>query len=327
MEGFAGGELAVEVTLAGGLGFIGGTTDVTAELELASSIMARDSSFPEHTDKTLPIGVGFLVFITDIEKVLHAVAKWKPKVVWLFAAKRLQDYQVWAEKIREATAGESQIWIQLGSVAAALEVLRTAKPEVVVAQGSDAGGHGFDRGAGIISLIPEMRDELDQNEFKNVSIVAAGGIADGRGVAAALTLGAEAVVMGTRFLASKEVRISDDKYRQAVLQGKDGGQYTVRNKVFDELRGPSIWPEGYDGRAVVSTSYRELLDGASTEELRSKAMKAEEDKGKDYGVNGRSAVWAGTGIGLVNTVQSARYIVLEVRESAAKILDAARSWM
>ncbi|EHL01299.1 putative Nitronate monooxygenase [Glarea lozoyensis 74030] len=304
MEGFAGGELAAQVTLAGGLGFVGGTTNLDKEMEIASSIISKEPSFGNYTGKTFPIGVGFLVFITDIEKVLPSVARWKPKVVWLFAAKELSALQTWAERIREVTGGESQIWIQLGSVATSLEVLKIAKPDVVVAQGSDAGGHGIDQGAGIISLLPEMRDAMNQNGFEKVPIVAAGGIADGRGVAAALTLGAEGVVMGTRFLASEEVRLPDDNYRQAVLQGKDGGQYTVRSQVFDELRGPTIWPTGYDGRAVVSASYRDHLTGASIEELRSKTRQAEEKNGKDYGVQGRSAVWAGAGIGLVNKVQS-----------------------
>jgi nitronate monooxygenase len=325
MEGFAGGALAAEVSLAGGLGFIGGTTDLAPELELAASIISKDVSFAQHTEKTFPIGVGFLTFITDIEKVLPVLGKWKPKVVWLFAAKEVRDYQTWAERIREVTNGESQIWLQLGSVAVALEVLKTARPDVIVAQGSDAGGHGFDRGAGIISLTPEMRDNMNDSGFENVPIVAAGGIADGRGVAAALTLGAEGVVMGTRFLASEEIRIPDGNYRQAILQGKDGGQYTVRSNIFDKLRGPSIWPTGYNGRAVVSTSYREFLEGVSVEDLRKRTKEAEGGSKKDYGVQGRSAVWAGAGVGLVNKVQSAREIVIEVRESAVKILELVRS--
>jgi nitronate monooxygenase len=325
MEGFTGGRLAAEVTLAGGLGFIGGTADLAPELELAVSIISKNTSFTQHTEKTLPVGVGFLTFITDIEKVLPVVAKWKPKVVWLFAAKEIPDYQTWAERIREATNEESQVWIQLGSVAVALEVLETARPDVIVAQGSDAGGHGFGRGAGIISLIPEIRDTMDSSGFANVPIVATGGIADGRGVAAALILGAEGVVMGTRFLASEEIRILDDNYRQAILQGKDGGQYTVRSQVFDELRGPTIWPAGYDGRAVVSTSYREFLERVSVEDLRKRMKEAEGETKKGYCVQGRSALWAGAGVGLVNEIQSARNIVTDVRESAVKALEVVQS--
>jgi nitronate monooxygenase len=126
-------------------------------------------------------------------------------------------------------------------------------------------------------------------------------------------------------LASEEICIPDDNYRQTILQGKDGAQYTVRNNVFDELRGPNIWPEGYKGRAVVSTSYREFREGVSVEELRKRTRNAEGEKGRDYGVNGRSAVWAGAGIGLVNEIQSAKTIVEEVRKGAVKILQGAGS--
>ena len=112
-----------------------------------------------------------------------------------------------------------KIAVQVGSVAAAREAARYGA-DVIVAQGADAGGHQFARAAGVVSLVPEIVDMLREEEFdgggvewgegqeegegegkkrrKEIAVWAAGGIADGRGVAAALALGAEGVVLGTR---------------------------------------------------------------------------------------------------------------------------------
>lgn len=138
---------------------------------------------------------------------------------------------------------------------------------MLVLQGLDAGGHGGEKGAGVISSIPEVKDALDDSGATEISIVAAGGIADGRGVAAALALGAEGVVMGTRFVAAEEAQVHP-AYNAAVLDTSDGGQSTIRAKVFDELAGPNIWPVDYDGRAIVADSYLDHAEGISIDEIR-----------------------------------------------------------
>lgn len=90
------------------------------------------------------------------------------------------------------------MFVQVGSVAAARDAV-IAGADVIVAQGVDAGGHQWAQGAGVISLVPETRNLLGK-EFpdREVGLVAAGGIADGSAVVAALALGAEAAVMGTK---------------------------------------------------------------------------------------------------------------------------------
>lgn len=88
--------------------------------------------------------------------------------------------------------------VQVGSVAAAREAAAHGA-DVVVAQGTDAGGHQWASGAGVVSLAPEVADALrDGFPGREVAVWAAGGIADGRGVAAAMALGAEGAVLGTR---------------------------------------------------------------------------------------------------------------------------------
>lgn len=196
------------------------------------------------------------------------------------------------------------------------------RPDVLCLQGADAGGHGFERGAGIISLLPEAADALARAGFSHVKLVAAGGIVDARGVGAALALGAQGVVMGTRFLASKEV-VVHPQYREAVLEAEDGGQVTVRSRVFDELQGPSIWPGEYDGRSLVVKSYRDFVDGMDMQEIRKLVGEElkQEDKGWKTGLQGRAAIWAGTGVGLVREVRGAGEIVESIRGEVKEVLE------
>jgi nitronate monooxygenase len=323
MAGFAGGALASAVTLAGGLGLIGNDANMDnarRQLRIASDALANHPSLA--SSSTLPIGIGFLPFITKLG-VIALIEEFKPAVVWLFAAKELDDYAQWATALRKASP-ESQIWVQVGSVAAALHVARTAKPDVLCLQGADAGGHGYEKGAGIISLVPEACDTLAREGFGHIPLVASGGIVDGRGVSAALVLGAQGVVMGTRFLASKEV-IVHPVYQAAVLEAKDGGQVTTRSKLFDQLRGPNPWPLMYDGRSLMIQSHKDHVEGVSLEDIQKSHNEAlgKEDKGFGTGLKGRAAIWAGTGVGMVNEVKGASEIVegvrAEVRESVAKM--------
>jgi len=188
MAGFAGGKLASAVTLAGGLGMIGSAfsmDEVRKELVLATEVFK--SNPVASSSNTLPIGLGFLPFVLNISDALPVIEEFKPAVVWLFVPKSLDDYTEWVPAIRKVSP-ESKIWIQLGSVAAALHVARIAQPDVLCLQGADAGGHGFEKGASIISLLPEASDALAAEGFSHIPLVASGGIVDGRGVAAALTL-------------------------------------------------------------------------------------------------------------------------------------------
>ncbi|KAF2027870.1 inosine monophosphate dehydrogenase [Setomelanomma holmii] len=323
MAGFAGGALASAVTIEGGLGMIGGLfnlDDARKELLIAKEAFAPHPALS--SSKTLPIGIGFLPFVLKLENVLSVIQEFRPAVVWLFAAKEFDDYTEWAVAVRKASP-ESMVWIQVGSVAGALQIARTANPDALCMQGADAGGHGFEKGAGIISLVPEASDALAREGF-SLPLIASGGIVDGRGVAAALTLGAQGVVMGTRFLASEEV-IVHPKYQAAVLEAQDGGQVTTRSRLFDQLRGPNPWPELYDGRSLVIKSHKDFVNGVSLEEIQK--LHNEEVvgdlKGFNTGLQGRAAIWAGTGVGLVNKVEGAGNIVKMVSSEARQILATA----
>jgi nitronate monooxygenase len=110
---------------------------------------------------------------------------------------------------------------------------------VIVAQGTEAGGHG--QSVPLLTLLPQVVDACP-----DIPVVAAGGLADGRGLAAAMMLGAEGILMGTRFYASQEAEAHPDAKRRIVAAGS--GE-TVRSIVFDLSRG-NRWPDPYTGRLL-----------------------------------------------------------------------------
>lgn len=145
------------------------------------------------SDGTLPVGASFITSHSSLiyfeKTALPLIAKNRPAAVWLFAQDG--DLKPHSRVIPSLKSLEHPpvVFVQVGNVAAAREAAQDGA-DVLVTQGVDAGGHQFRQGSGIVSLIPEVRDMLDR-EFpgRNISIVAAGGIADGRGVAGALALG------------------------------------------------------------------------------------------------------------------------------------------
>ncbi|KAL1393813.1 putative 2-nitropropane dioxygenase precursor [Phyllosticta capitalensis] len=325
--------LTIEICRAGGIGFLGAGSDTST---LESDLRTIHAQFIERpppnasslATNTLPIGVGFLNWGANLEAAVSAVSKFPPAAVWFFAPRSTNDLIVWTTKIREATAGRTQIWVQVGTVTNAVEVTRACRPEVLVVQGTDAGGHGLQQGASIIPLLPEVSDAisiLEVPEEEKPILVAAGGIMEGRGAAAALTLGAQGVVLGTRFLASHEANIADG-YRNEVLRASDGGKTTMRTSVYDRLRGTTDWPPGYNARGVLNRSWTDAENGMDWEENKKLYEDSVRMGDTGWGLEGRMTTYAGTGVGLVKEVKKAGEIVEEVRSGAREILQrAARS--
>jgi len=324
MGDFAGPALATAVSRAGGIGFIGTIIDMKLldqQLDSAKTLLEDDNSKTAHAS-SLPIGVGFLLFVAPLDEAIAVIGRHFPAIVWLACPTQEGDFKIWTDAVRKASP-DTKIWIQVASVSIALRVAETCSPDILIMQGSDAGGHGPFPGAGIVSLVPETRDALDRKGFSKIGIFAAGGISDGRGVAAALACGADGVVMGTRFLASSEVDMHAESYREALLKTSDGGVSTARSTVFDQLKGKSIWPSQYDGRAIAGSSYKDFKSGTSIAEVQSRYTQASKEAHRGYGDEVRAAVWAGTGVGLVRELKPAGEIVKECRDSARLFLDRA----
>ncbi|KAJ9156470.1 Nitronate monooxygenase [Pleurostoma richardsiae] len=338
------GTLAAQVSKAGGFGIIPGGADFTpgsaqlaaveTELITARSVLGLS----ELTLTPIPVGVGFITASPSVaqfaETALPILEKHMPQAVWLFAPNpdagpssaaaggggedQAQQQGTHARLIPLLRDRGFKVFVQVGTVAAARQAVRDGA-DVVVAQGTDAGGHQFASGASVVSLVPEVRAMLD-GEFpdKELVLVAAGGISHPSSVVAALALGAEAAVMGTRFLVANEASTPEWR-RKLLLETKDGGASTIKSTFHDDVQGTKLWPSMYDGRAIIGESYKDHVEGLSLEENAKKHAEA-----KEAGESSRLITWAGTGVGLVNEAIPAGDIVRNTREGAKQQLQKLR---
>jgi nitronate monooxygenase len=268
----------------------------------------------------MPIGVGFINWGADLAAAIPLIERYKPSAVWFFAPSSPASLKEWAAKSRQASPA-TKIWVQVGSVREAGDVVESVGPDVLVVQGTDAGGHGLAQGASLIPLLPEIHDRLGAS---GPALVAAGGICDARGAAASLVLGASGIVMGTRFLASPEANIARG-YQNEVLRAGDGGQTTVRTKVYDTLRGTTGWAENHNARGIVNKSYFDAMAGMNEGENK-RLYQEEMEKGDEgWGESARMTAYAGSGVGLVRDIKGAGEIVQEVREGVRGLLGRARA--
>jgi nitronate monooxygenase len=221
MDSVAGGKLAAAVSHAGGLGLIGGGygDGPWINQEWSNAGNAR-------------VGCGFITWsLAKRPELLDSVFAHKPAAIML----SFGDPRPYATAIKSAGA---ILICQVQTVAQAHEAA-DAGADVIVAQGTEAGGHG--RSQPLFTLLPQVVDACP-----DIPVVAAGGIADGRGLAAAIMLGAEGILMGTRFYASQEANGHPEAKRRIVAA--KGGE-TARSIVFDLSR-QNRWPAPYTGRVL-----------------------------------------------------------------------------
>ncbi len=285
MDPASGGALAAAVSAAGGLGLIGGGYGDREKLE---------GEFAKAGNQR--VGCGFITWsMAKIPELLDLALSHKPAAMMLSFA----DPTPFAETIR--AAGVPMI-CQVHTIEQARRALGCGAA-VLVAQGTDAGGHGL-RTRGTITLVPSVAD-LVARERSDTLVLAAGGIADGRGIAAALTLGADGALLGTRFWATQEALIHPAAKERVVSAT---GDETVRTSVYDIVRGRS-WPTEYTGRLMRNT-FIDTWHGRE-EELRALAGKEREaveaaDRSGDYDV---ANVTVGESIGLIDDLPPAGELV------------------
>jgi len=273
-----------------------------------------------HDSQIVPIGVGFITTKGEssdfIANVLPVILKHRVAAVWLFAPSKRQCHASIIPALKQAGLEWGlKVFVQVGSVQSAREAVEDGA-DILVVQGIDAGGHQWAQGASLVSLLPETVDMLAA-EFQgsHVQILGAGGIVDGRGVAAALVLGANGVVMGSRFVVTVECPASENT-KYVMISTKDGGQSTVKSSIFDDIRETAIWPEVYDGRAIISDSYTDYLSGVKEAENIAKYKAAQK-----AGDVSREIVWAGSGVGLITSIVPASDVVKNSQEQARSILE------
>ncbi|KXS98183.1 hypothetical protein AC578_6410 [Pseudocercospora eumusae] len=326
MRHYSGPKAALSVTSAGGLGFMNPQTtkealfkDLGEARDLVktkySRILKTESELPSVA--SLPIGLGFLLWAVKLSDAIESVAQYRPAAVWLYGGHGGQkELDEWSEKLREASPGV-KIWVMIGTLQEARElVVSPNPPDVIVVQGFEAGGHGrATDGSSWTTLLPEV-SEVVQGK---IPLFVAGGIVDGRGVAAALAMGAAGVVMGTRFLASEEIRISRG-YQEHVLNVEDGAKSTTKTLLWNHLNGVYGWPKWLMPRGIINRSFTDQQAGVSFEELQRLHDEAKAKGDAAWGVEGRTATYAGMGVGLIKEVKQAAAIVEEVRAEALAII-------
>ncbi|OAA65856.1 Aldolase-type TIM barrel [Niveomyces insectorum RCEF 264] len=332
MRVFSGPALAVAVARAGGLGFIGpgempesslvDLAEAKAQLEKAPLPPAAAAETGPSSGSLLPVGVGFQVWNGNLQMATEAVRHHCPCAVWLFAPRDGQtELDRWTAGVRDASPG-TQVWVQVGTLREALDAASstTTPPDALVIQGAEAGGHGRAvDGMGLISLLPEIADAIANDKNDDIPLVAAGGIADGRGAVAVLGLGAAAVAMGTRFLASTEARINP-AYQAEVVRASDGAATTGRTQLYNHLRGTFGWPAQYSPRGLLNQTWRDHKAGVPFDELKKRHDAAAKAGGSAaWGPDGRVATYVGASVGLVRDVKGAAAIIAQTREEMRDI--------
>lgn len=227
--GFAGGgKLAAAVSAAGGLGLIGGGYGDERWLceQFAAAVNQR-------------VGCGFITWSLRKQPHLLDIALDRaPGAMFL----SFGDPEPFVSRIKQAGV---PFICQIQTLTDARRALDVGA-DILVAQGAEAGGHGEKRAT--FTLVPEVAD-LISTRAPETLLCAAGGVADGRGLAAALALGADGVLVGTRFWASEEALVH--RNLQAATVSATGDD-TLRSRVIDIVRGLDFWPARYDLRSLKS---------------------------------------------------------------------------
>lgn len=290
-----GGALAAAVSAAGGLGLIGGGYGDSTWLDEQFEIAAGQR-----------VGVGFITWsLRKSPALLTDVLRRRPAAVML----SFGDPRPFVEEIRSAGA---LVICQCQTVDHLWDAIDVGA-DVVIAQGAEAGGHGMLRGT--LSIVAEASDLLRAHSPKSM-LLAAGGIADGRGLAAALMLGAEGVLVGTRLWASREALVHP-RHHEAIVAAS--GDDTVRTTVVDIAR-QIPWPRGFTGRVRRNAFTQrwhsredELARNAAVEGPRYRQAFAEGDPDN-------TGVWFGEAAGLIGAIEPAAVIVKRMAAQAAGLL-------
>ena len=278
--------LAAAVSEAGGLGLIGAAN---APAEVVREEIRKTK---ELTKK--PFGVNIMLMSPYADEVAKVVVEEHIKVVTTGAGNPGKYMKMWKD------AGIKVIPV-VASVALA-KMMEKAGADAVVAEGTEAGGHIGE--ATTMTLVPQVADAV------SIPVIAAGGIADGRGIAAAFMLGAEAVQMGTKFVVAKE-SIVHDNYKQRVIKAKD---------VDSAVTGRS---HGHPVRCLRNQMTREYTrleaEGKSFEELEYLTLGALRNAVMEGDVT-NGTVMAGQIAGMITKEQTCKEMIEEMMEQATKLL-------
>ncbi|GKZ00796.1 hypothetical protein MPSEU_001031300 [Mayamaea pseudoterrestris] len=332
MAGVAGGKMAAETCRAGGLGFVAaGYNDNMQQVEEQVEI------FRKHAPLNAPLSLGFIGFAalqneSGWERFEQLLIKHQPQFIQFFAPSIMyhgkkeagdddeDDTTKLVSNVQLAHEHNCKFIAQVGTFREAQQAVH-AGVDCLIAQGSEAGGHGMRRELGSSTLA--LSSLLVQEFGSRVPIVAAGGIMNGRAMAAALALGCDGVVLGTRLWASVESIGSPAV--QAQLLGKTCDD-VLRTTVFDQFNNavaPTKWPRPYDSVGALRNDATERWDGRY-DELQEELAKSDSQILSDFNAAQAVAdpaklrVLCGEGVGHVDSVSEGTYDIIMRIEQEAK---------
>ena len=278
--------LAAAVSNGGGLGIIsaasGNIRQIADQIDEARQL----------TDK--PFGVNIMLRGENIDEIAKLIAEKKVAVVTTGAGSPAAYIPMWRE------AGVKVIPVI--STAAMAQLMEKSGADAVVAEGTESGGHVGEMTT--MALVPQVCDAV------SIPVIAAGGIADGRGFAAAVMLGACGVQIGTRFLAAEECSIADE-YKERVLKAKDTSTVVTGRRLGHPVRSlKSAFSRAY-AKAEYTDISDEALEAMAVGTLRAAVVDGDPKKG---------CFLAGQISGLVNKEQPAAEIIAEIMTQAEALL-------
>ncbi|SDE70357.1 nitronate monooxygenase [Variovorax sp. CF079] len=298
MDIVADARLTLAVAEAGGFGFLGGGYGDEAWLRRELTELAGPAR-----ERGLPFGAGFITWsLARKPELLDIALDHGAGAIWL----SFGDPAIFATRIRAAGA---KLICQVQTEAMAKACL-DAGADILVAQGAEAGGHGVSRGT--LTLVPAVADLCGPR----VPVVAAGGIGDGRGLAACLMLGAAGVALGTRFYATVEAA-GFQAAKQRIVGA--GGDDSMRSVVFDISR-RNVWPAPFTGRCL-RNAHLERWAGRELDLMRSIDQEgpryAAARAAGDFEI---AAVIAGEAAALIHDIPKAADVVARMIDTASELL-------
>jgi nitronate monooxygenase len=299
IAGVSGVDLVAAVSGAGGFGVLGATVPF-ADPARAEEVRRQIRAVRERTDR--PFGVGVNPGFPDSAEVLAVALEERVAAVTCSFADP-------GPMIAAAHAAGVKVLAQVQTIERAVRAAHLGA-DVIAAQGTDAGGHGGLNGT--LAFVPAVVDAI--TPVAEIPVVAAGGVADGRGLAAVLLLGADGAWMGTRFCATPEIELDALSKARIVAAGVDD---TVRTMAYDALFALPAFGAGVASRVLRSEflatwAGREAEVAAMRETLLEEAAAA--------GDASAGAIWAGQASGLIHDIEPAGEIVRRVVAEAEGVL-------
>jgi nitronate monooxygenase len=299
MDVIAGARLTTAVSAAGGFGILGGGYGDKAWLEQETAKLA---------DVADPFGIGFITWSLAKQPALLDIAlEAAPRAIML----SFGDPKPFAPPIKSSGA---LLICQVQTEDMARQAL-DAGADILIAQGTEAGGHGASRTT--IDIVPAIVDLA----AGRVPVAAAGGIGDGRGLAAMMMLGASGVLLGTRFYASEECD-GPEEAKGRICAASSGN--SVRGIIFDLSRN-NVWPAPFTGRCLINDHARRWM-GREVELMQNvQTVAAEYAAARAAGNFDIAAVIAGEAVGLIHDIPPAAEIVDRIVTEADQILNGRRN--